>query len=65
MKLIQEMVKNFNSKFLNGLKAPENSVIETIKILENKGIGKKKINFRLKDWGFSSKVLGMSNSYYI
>ena len=28
-------------------------MIETIKILENKGIGKKKINFRLKDWGVS------------
>ena len=43
----------FNSKILNGLNYPENSVIETIKILENKGIGKKKINFRLKDWGVS------------
>ena len=29
------------------------SVIETIKILEDKKIGKKKINFRLKDWGVS------------
>ena len=26
---------------------------ETIKILEEKKIGKKKINFRLKDWGIS------------
>ena len=43
----------FNSKILNGLNYPENSVIETIKILEGKGIGKKKINFRLKDWGVS------------
>ena len=42
-----------NSDYLNGLSAPENSVEETIKILENKGIGKKKINFRLKDWGVS------------
>ncbi len=42
-----------NSKFLNGLKAPENSIIETIKILEQKKLGKKKINFRLKDWGVS------------
>ena len=42
-----------NSDFLNGLKAPDNSVIETINILEKKGIGKKKINFRLKDWGVS------------
>ena len=42
-----------NSEFLNNLEAPENSVIETIKILEKRGIGKKQINFRLKDWGVS------------
>ena len=42
-----------NSNFLNGLKAPENSVIETIRILEKKKLGKEKINFRLKDWGVS------------
>ena len=43
----------FNSKFLDGLKVPEQSIIETIKILEKEKIGKKKINFRLKDWGVS------------
>ena len=43
----------FNSKFLDGLKAPEEAIIETIKLLEKKKIGKKKINFRLKDWGVS------------
>ena len=43
----------FNSDFLDGLKAPEQSIIETIKIIEEKKIGKKKINFRLKDWGIS------------
>jgi leucyl-tRNA synthetase len=43
----------FNSNFLNDLKAPDESVIEAIKILEKKKIGKKKINFRLKDWGIS------------
>ena len=42
-----------NSDFLNGLKVPEESVIETINILEKKNIGKRKINFRLKDWGVS------------
>jgi leucyl-tRNA synthetase len=42
-----------NSKFLDGLMAPDESVIETIKILEKKKLGKKKINFRLKDWGVS------------
>ena len=43
----------FNSKFLDGLKYPEESIDKTIKILEEKKIGKKKINFRLKDWGVS------------
>ena len=43
----------FNSKFLNGLKVPEESIVKTIEILENKKIGEKKINFRLKDWGIS------------
>ncbi len=42
-----------NSDYLNGLKVPEESILETIKILEDKKIGKKKINFRLKDWGVS------------
>jgi len=42
-----------NSKFLNGLKVPEESIIKTIDILEEKKLGKKQINFRLKDWGVS------------
>ena len=42
-----------NSEFLNGLKAPNESVIKTIEILEEKKLGVKKINFRLKDWGVS------------
>ena len=42
-----------NSDFLNGLTVPTNSVIETIKILEEKKLGKKQINYRLKDWGVS------------
>ena len=42
-----------NSEFLNGLRVPEESIIKTIEILEEKNIGKKKINFRLKDWGVS------------
>ncbi len=42
-----------NSKFLNKLKVPEESIIKTIEILEEKKLGKKKINFRLKDWGVS------------
>ena len=43
----------FNSKFLDGYRYPDNSVINTIEILEKKNLGKKKINFRLKDWGVS------------
>ena len=43
----------FNSKFLNGFKYPEESVLKTIEILEERKLGKKKINFRLKDWGVS------------
>ena len=43
----------FNSKFLDNLKVPEESIFKTIQILEKKKIGKKKINFRLKDWGVS------------
>jgi len=41
-----------NSDFLNGLNNNEakNKVIE---LLEEKNLGKKKINFRLKDWGIS------------
>ena len=43
----------FNSHFLNGLKAPDDSIIKTIDFLEKKNLGEKKINFRLKDWGIS------------
>ena len=45
--------KIINSDFLNGLNVPEESIIKTIKILEEKKLGEKKINFRLKDWGVS------------
>ena len=45
--------KIINSDFLNNLNVPDQSIIETIKILEERKIGKKKINFRLKDWGIS------------
>ena len=38
---------------MDGLNVPEESIIETIKIIEEKNIGKKTINFRLKDWGVS------------
>ena len=42
-----------NSKFLNGLTVPEESISEAIKILAEKNLGNKKTNFRLKDWGIS------------
>ncbi len=42
-----------NSEFLNGAKVPEESINKTIDLLENKNIGKRKTNFRLKDWGIS------------
>ena len=43
----------FNSDFLNGYKAPDESVLKTIEYLEKNKLGNKKINFRLKDWGVS------------
>jgi leucyl-tRNA synthetase len=42
-----------NSKFLNGLKVPDESIDQTIKFLEEKKLGKKRTNYRLKDWGIS------------
>ncbi len=42
-----------NSDLLNGMEAPKESVIKTIEILEKKKLGKKQINYRLKDWGVS------------
>ena len=43
----------FNSKFLNDLKVPGESISKTIDHLEKKNIGQKKTNYRLKDWGIS------------
>jgi leucyl-tRNA synthetase len=45
--------KIINSEFLNNLNAPEESIRKTIEYLEKKKLGKKKINYRLKDWGIS------------
>tara|TARA_Y100000768_G_scaffold369939_1_gene335282 strand:+ start:1153 stop:3693 length:2541 start_codon:yes stop_codon:yes gene_type:complete len=42
-----------NSKFLNGLIVPEESISKTIKYLEKNNLGKEKTNYRLKDWGIS------------
>ena len=43
----------YNSKFLDDLKVPEESIIKTIEYLEKNNLGKKKTNYRLKDWGIS------------
>ena len=43
----------YNSQFLDGLKAPTESIIKTIEFLEKNNLGKKKTNYRLKDWGIS------------
>ena len=42
----------FNSGFLNNLTVPE-AIEKIIKIISKKKLGKKKITFRLKDWGVS------------
>ena len=44
--------KIINSDFLNGLNS-EDAKLKVIEIIEKKNIGKKKISFRLKDWGIS------------
>ncbi len=43
----------FNSKFLDNLKVPDESIDKTISYLEENNIGQKKTNYRLKDWGIS------------
>ena len=43
----------YNSKFLDGLKVPSESIIKTIEFLEKNNLGTKKTNYRLKDWGIS------------
>ncbi len=43
----------YNSKFLDGLKVPNESIPKTISFLEKNNLGKKKTNYRLKDWGIS------------
>ena len=43
----------FNSSFLNGLKAPDDSIIKSLEYLKKNDLGEKKVNYRLKDWGVS------------
>ena len=42
-----------NSDFLNGLTNKQESINKMINYLEEKGIGKRKVNYRLQDWVFS------------
>jgi len=42
-----------NSSFLDGLNTPTDAISKAIEEIEKKKSGKKKINFRLKDWGIS------------
>ena len=42
-----------NSDFLNGLKSPDEAIESAIQYLEINKLGKRKTNFRLKDWGIS------------
>jgi leucyl-tRNA synthetase len=43
----------FNSKFLDNLKVPDESINKTIDYLEVNKLGQRKTNYRLKDWGIS------------
>ncbi len=43
----------FNSNFLDNLKVPDESINKTINHLEENKLGKRKTNYRLKDWGIS------------
>ena len=43
----------YNSNFFDGLKVPSESIVKTIEFLEKNNLGKKKTNYRLKDWGIS------------
>ena len=42
-----------NSSFLNGIKAPTDSINKAIEYIEKNNIGERKVNYRLKDWGIS------------
>lgn len=44
--------KHINSDFLNGL-LKDKAIEKTIQFLENNGIGKKTVNYKLRDWLFS------------
>lgn len=45
--------KMINSDILNGITNKEEAISKMLKYLEDKGIGTKKVNYRLQDWIFS------------
>ncbi len=45
--------KMINSDFLNGITNMQESIDKMIKFIEEKGIGKRKVDYRLQDWIFS------------
>ena len=49
----------YNSSFLNGLEVPNESIKKTIDYLEKNKIGIRQTNFRLKDWVFQDKDIGV------
>ena len=51
-KAFEEMGIAINSNFLNGLSS-QNAKLKAIEKIEEMGIGEKKINYRLRDWGLS------------
>ena len=57
--------KIINSPLLNGLDKNK-AISKIIEYFENKKIGKKSVNYKIRDWGgFTSKILGMSHSCYL
>ena len=52
-----------NSEFLNGSKT--NAIIKIIEFLESNNIGNKSVNYKIRDWGFKTKILGLPYSCYL
>ena len=51
---------HINSDFLDGLNT-EDAIRLCIKKLKEYGVGEEKITYRIRDWGVSTKILGMPN----
>ncbi|MBQ7596163.1 MAG: leucine--tRNA ligase [Clostridia bacterium] len=42
-----------NSDFLNGIKTKQEAIDKMVEFLENKGIGEKGVQYKMKDWAFN------------